>query len=1244
MKLKRKLQSGGNVKGVLGGDGNVINRQIPVKLKDGKIIYVQTLEDEYVNPDTIYNPGDSVTVSKSPLENKAKLIKGKSQGKIQIKKQSGGPNERVANGLPVKKTWKERLKDIDTEDIETVLDFPHKQAMKILGGNGDEQYSDLIEKRRQDPNHVFSNIPKGVTDVLGTAGNIVLNPAYELKKSISTPYAAYQAASKLRQLNTLSDGIEALNYTRKQNGGNAGQVLIEEGELYKDEFGTIQESLGYTHDDEFMQDEFGNVVPVGKGNGGQLVNAQNVVSDSYDKVKDGDRKSTAKEKVLKFKPKEATALLKDMGLTFFSTKKHLSPSELIKEAAKQRDKHINKKDTPDNIYSNNSRAANESQFLNEEEIYDLVFEAQEIKKAGSQIDFDGDKAQYGGVKKFYQDYLKSPNFEKRVLDTRIEDPDELAGQRLRSLNTLKITNKTLKGGNVSSSRYDANKNVANIDKRDATSLGIAEDELAAHELSHAVGSLKPMKKFNASLTLSPSEEEMFEGRKQFQLDDKRLNDLPVKDMMRYIYGTQPNEAKADMDQLRYQLKRDNIYDTGTQTFDKKHLQKARQKYKSHRFLKNYKDEDIIYLMNNIAAVNSEDDETIEDAQYGGGTLKAATVKGKREPLYVENPNDPRIKAYSDSLKLYNKSKEVYDLKNYNGGDATSIEDQTVWYSFKGSDPVEALKFAKDHGLQGDDRTQNYESDPKKFKGKIKPVRTKDWGEGMYLPIYKKPTQPVKYRPGKTKLPNVEEITDEQINLPYPEIEVPEYTPIIKPVVEGKNDHTYYQNPKESDYEYDQRLKKLGVRKQQHGGIPTSLDGLYEYPDQPVMVPSGDITMNGIDQEVDAFDGNTGEYLETMQPNMDYKFNTNKVLEIPKAQSGIDNESYRVAKESLMQLLQAEKDPAKRKLYQKQYDALGAKQGPLDVESYIPEPYVIKKGDSLSKIANAYGLTVDDLMKSNPGIGNKNMIRTGEKLTIPELTIKAKRPEQPVDRSAEITGIEELPAEVIQEVPEEVIPTLDIKAETVAPYVKPEGNSDDNVSLGFLDRTMGTNALREMMRANRSINLPYRQEVPNRTIGYQEEDASPYLDEIDSSVAQQLQYVNQNDARGQAVLASIMNNASRNKRQTLNKVNATNLQRRQQTDNANVQLQNQSDLMQEQSNKQYVDETYQTIANYDRGRVQQADYLDQMINENTRLNNGLLMQAIKYGNFKVDPKTGEIKRTKSEFKSPKKAQYGLKRKL
>jgi len=78
-----------------------------------------------------------------------------------------------------------------------------------------------------------------------------------------------------------------------------------------------------------------------------------------------------------------------------------------------------------------------------------------------------------------------------------------------------------------------------------------------------------------------------------------------------------------------------------------------------------------------------------------------------------------------------------------------------------------------------------------------------------------------------------------------------------------------------------------IIKKQYGGLPVSYDGLYEFPNQPVVVPNGRITMKGLGYPVDAYNADTMAYLDRMYPNQEYEFDgVDNVLEIPQAKFGI----------------------------------------------------------------------------------------------------------------------------------------------------------------------------------------------------------------------------------------------------------------------------------------------------------------------------------------------------------------------
>jgi hypothetical protein len=64
----------------------------------------------------------------------------------------------------------------------------------------------------------------------------------------------------------------------------------------------------------------------------------------------------------------------------------------------------------------------------------------------------------------------------------------------------------------------------------------------------------------------------------------------------------------------------------------------------------------------------------------------------------------------------------------------------------------------------------------------------------------------------------------------------------------------------------------------------------------------------------------------------------------------------------------------------------AEETPTPAPTPIPEPtptiYVVKKGDTMSKIANKFNLTVDEVLAANPQIKNPNKISIGDEVTIP----------------------------------------------------------------------------------------------------------------------------------------------------------------------------------------------------------------------------------------------------------------------
>lgn len=128
-------------------------------------------------------------------------------------------------------------------------------------------------------------------------------------------------------------------------------------------------------------------------------------------------------------------------------------------------------------------------------------------------------------------------------------------------------------------------------------------------------------------------------------------------------------------------------------------------------------------------------------QQGGRSPKVYT--DKKEYLKAKQ-------SYSDSLDLYNMSKDVFNLNNYTESIHRGVDDKLKkWrrvssYNIPGPNRIENEdKFKKSHNMKDSKNKNDYI-----LRG-IKPIALKDWGEFdddfTQIPIYKKPNQPVIYQ-------------------------------------------------------------------------------------------------------------------------------------------------------------------------------------------------------------------------------------------------------------------------------------------------------------------------------------------------------------------------------------------------------------------------------------------------------------------------------------------------------------------
>jgi|LakMenE01Jun11ns_1017448.scaffolds.fasta_scaffold9959529_3 hypothetical protein len=131
-------------------------------------------------------------------------------------------------------------------------------------------------------------------------------------------------------------------------------------------------------------------------------------------------------------------------------------------------------------------------------------------------------------------------------------------------------------------------------------------------------------------------------------------------------------------------------------------------------------------------------------------------KGGRTPIFTDNPNDSRLRAYTDSLNLYNRGKKAFVEYNSDEYDVKDYKPDKNWGKTKVSkkDIIEAINSTKE--MSG----YSYGS-PKNFKERVnllnKSLNTGIYPTNMIYPqredpnlIYKKPLQPIIYKKSEPK--------------------------------------------------------------------------------------------------------------------------------------------------------------------------------------------------------------------------------------------------------------------------------------------------------------------------------------------------------------------------------------------------------------------------------------------------------------------------------------------------------------
>lgn len=378
--------------------------------------------------------------------------------------------------------------------------------------------------------------------------------------------------------------------------------------------------------------------------------------------------------------------------------------------------------------------------------------------------------------------------------------------------------RNLGAGSYTAGFYKPSGHILNITK------GITPDierETAVHELTHASNLDDYYISFgNQILNKYPIGKS--NGMSLFPLNTKSKKDQKDAEYIKH------DGAYPRLMEIRY-----NSKINPNQVITPKQFEKIKTQNKGNDLFRYYTDHDIINMLNHFAANDNAVQSDVMQAEYGtelnannastsfppnfvgqgyditgrdyspawggqfdnGGELPNVTVKGKKQPIIVTNPNDPRLKAYKDSLSLYNEGEKNYKKRlEFNKKNNIPKSSTRKW-----NDPVEYhvvnkkgdIQLNKIQPIEGNGYWYNF--DPDNVAGTNVPSSLTD----NYGFRYKKPTQPVEYinRVKQTETPELQDLAmGIPVNISLPELQRlkgPNRITMGRPLFKGGPQTDYY---------------------------------------------------------------------------------------------------------------------------------------------------------------------------------------------------------------------------------------------------------------------------------------------------------------------------------------------------------------------------------------------------------------------------------------------------------------------
>lgn len=232
-----------------------------------------------------------------------------------------------------------------------------------------------------------------------------------------------------------------------------------------------------------------------------------------------------------------------------------------------------------------------------EESYDRKYFTVPSIKPPVKGEFDPGPREDKAILAHKKKYIQSPKYKEKLIKMGYSDPDKVVKERVERLDKVSVFN--VEGDKLQSHYYPKDNEIV-MDNKQLKKSKLDAASVFAHEAAHTTGArqISDTKGGGNKNSKFMSEREFTELQSRNKLKDSKVK-----------HHTKSSEFKSDIDALRYLMDRDGTYDSTKDTFDEQHIEKLKKDYKGNtmiqRLLEKATDEDLIWLMNNIAKNESK---------------------------------------------------------------------------------------------------------------------------------------------------------------------------------------------------------------------------------------------------------------------------------------------------------------------------------------------------------------------------------------------------------------------------------------------------------------------------------------------------------------------------------------------------------------------------------------------------------------------------------------------------------------